>query len=220
MWPDGSELHRQAAAIAAACRRLHARGLLAGSEGNLSVRFDDATILVSASAVDKATVDASHIVQASHEGVVVQGADGRRVSSEFDMHRAIYAARPGVRAVVHAHPPVATGFAAAGQVIPANVLPEVPVVVGRIALVPYGRPGTPALAAAMAPFLAHHDVFLLANHGVTVVGHSLDDAILRMESVEQAARITFTAQLLGGARELPPEEVTALASLRRSSELH
>jgi L-fuculose-phosphate aldolase len=219
VWSEGSREHQLATAIAAACRRLHARGLLAGSEGNLSLRFDAETVLVSASAVDKATMEAAHVVRVSYDGRVVQGGPGLRASSEFGMHHALYAARPGVMAIVHAHPPVATGFAAAGQELPANVLPEVPVVVGRIAAVPYGRPGTAALAAAMAPYVAEHDVFLLANHGVTVVGYSLEDAILRMESTEQAARIVLAARLLGGAQPLPPEEVTALASYRRSSEL-
>lgn len=180
--------------------------------------------MVSASAVDKATMAPHQVVRVRlhgpPDGQPVQGMPGLRASSEFGMHQAIYAARPGVMAIVHAHPPVATGFAAAGQSIPENVLPEVPVVIGRMALVPYARPGTPALAEAMRPFLSAHDVFLLANHGVTAVGWSLEDAILRMESVEQAARIVLAARILGGVQSLPAEEVTALASLRRSSELH
>jgi L-fuculose-phosphate aldolase len=135
------------------------------------------------------------------------------------MHLACYAARADVQAVVHAHPPVATGFATAGQGIPADVLPEIPVVVGPVALVPYGRPGTPALAAAMVPYLATHEVFLLANHGVTTVGRSLTDALLRLESVEQAARILAVARLLGGERRLPPGEAAALASLHPLGEL-
>ena len=129
------------------------------------------------------------------------------------MHCAVYAARPEVAAVVHAHPPVATGYAAAGRSLPANVLPELPVVVGPVALVPYGRPGTDALPDALRPFLAEHQAFLLANHGVTTVGTSLEDAMLRMESVEQAARILLVAHHLGGARPLPQGEVEALESL-------
>jgi len=120
---------------------------------------------------------------------------------------------------VHAHPPAATGFAAAGRGLPADVLPELPVVVGPVALVPYARPGTQALADAIAQCAPDHEVFLLANHGVTAVGHSLSDAVLRLESVEQAARILLVATLLGGAVPLPPGEAAALASLRPSREL-
>lgn len=226
------EIDDQAAALASACRRLHARGLLAGAEGNLSVRLRDGSLLVTASGVDKAVIAVTQVVRLLMDGtrhhtqlVGTTSGDGLagdvplRASSEVGMHLACYAARADVQAIVHAHPPAATGFATAGLPLPADVLPEVPVVVGPVALVPYGRPGTPALAAAMTPFLAGHDVFLLANHGVTTVGRSLSDALLRMESVEQAARIVAVARLLGGEQRLPAGEAEALASLHRAGEL-
>lgn len=186
----------------------------------------DGSLLITASGVDKGTITADQVVRVWADGRpdTAEGASrapgipSLRVSSEVGMHRAIYAARPDVAAIVHAHPPAATGFAAAGMPLPVNALPEIPVVIGPVALVPYGRPGTPALAEAMHPFLANHDAFLLANHGVTTVGPSLTEALLRMESVEQAARIVAVARLLGGERSLPAEEVTALASHRRSRE--
>lgn len=212
--------------LAAACRRLHARGLLAGAEGNLSCRLPDGDLLVTASGVDKGAIDHTHVLRVHADGTPCHEERGgaplgdhpardtpRRPSSELGMHLACYAARADVQAIVHAHPPAATGFAAAGIAIPADVLPELPVVVGPIALVPYGRPGTAALADAMRPFLPAHEVFLLANHGVTVVGRSIEDALLRMESVEQSARILAVARLLGGVRSLPPSEAAALASL-------
>lgn len=230
--PTPGQLAVHAEALATACRRLHARGLLAGAEGNLSVRLSDGSILVTASGVDKAMVTAAQVVRLHADGTphhtpVTESTEhretgrdrGLRASSEVGMHLACYAARADVQAIVHAHPPVATGFATAGQGLPADVLPEVPVVVGPVALVPYGRPGTPALAAAMQPYLAGYEVFLLANHGVTTVGRSLTDALLRMESVEQAARIVAVARLLGGAVKLPEGEAAALASLHRAGEL-
>ncbi|WP_337170792.1 class II aldolase/adducin family protein [Gemmatimonas aurantiaca] len=239
-----AEIAEQAEALALACRRLHARGLLAGAEGNLSVRLSDDTVLVTASGVDKAGIGVGQVLRVwwrvmdgapygvshgvpeltsacpLHDGTGHEDGDrSLRPSSELEMHLACYAARPNVRGIVHAHPPAATGFATAGLPLPADVLPEVPVVVGPVALVPYGRPGTPALAAAMQPFLAAHEVFLLANHGVTAVGRTLTDALLRMESVEQAARIVAVARLLGGEQRLPAGEAAALASLHRSHEL-
>jgi L-fuculose-phosphate aldolase len=219
----------QAAAeqLAAACRRLHAGGLLAGAEGNLSLRLADGSLLVTASGVDKARIGAGQVLRVHADGGYADGTEHHdatswralRASSELRMHVALYAARPDVQAVVHAHPPAATGFAAAGRGLPADVLPELPVVVGPVALVPYARPGTQALADAIAQCAPDHEVFLLANHGVTAVGHSLNDAVLRLESVEQAARILLVATLLGGAVPLPPGEAAALASLRPSREL-
>jgi L-fuculose-phosphate aldolase len=212
--------------IVQVCRRLHQRGLLAGAEGNVSVRLND-DILITPSGADKANVREGDVVVTGitaiagpaytmHDAVsssrLSRDSSGRP-SSEIEMHRACYLARPDVCAVVHAHPPVATGMATAGYGLPPNVVPELPVVVGPVALVPYARPGTPALSAAMQPMLAHHEVFLLANHGVTAVGRTLGEALQRLESTEQAARIAFVARLMGGAQALPDSEVAALVAL-------
>ena len=217
-------------AVAAGCRRLHAAGLLAGREGNCSVRLRDGSLLITASGIDKSSTGPQHILRTSADGApnpptsanVTEGASfsdsAFRPSSEMEMHVGIYRAREDVMAVVHAHPPVATGFATAGRSIPANVLPEVPVAVGPVALVAYARPGTRALSEAMQPFLSTHEVFLLANHGVTAVGRSLTDAITRLESVEQAARILLVAELLGGPRALPTAEALTLATLWRRTD--
>lgn len=200
-----------AEALLAAAGRLHARGLLAGGEGNLSCRLQDGTLLLTAAGADKGALGPADLVRVTPDGRVVQGEPGRRPSSEAGMHLALYAARPDVGAIVHAHPPAATGFATAGEAVPVDVLPEVPLLLGTVALVPYARPGTPALAAALAPFAAAHEVFLLANHGATTVGATLQQALVRMESLEQAARIVLAARLLGGARSLPAGEAEALA---------
>jgi L-fuculose-phosphate aldolase len=211
-------------AMATACHRLHARGLIGGAEGNISVRESSGVILVTPAGVDKATVQPEQMVRvALHASGTIRhvatlesppsgsaGDSAVRPSSEVEMHLACYRARPDVGAIVHAHPPAATGFAAAGRGMPDDVLPELPVVVGPIALVPYGRPGTAALPEAMAPFIGTHEVFLLANHGVTAMGSSLAVAVQRMESVEQGARILLVAQLLGGAQRLDADEVRAL----------
>jgi L-fuculose-phosphate aldolase len=201
-------------ALVMAARRLHARGLLAGAEGNLSCRLADGTLLVTAAGVDKGALSAADLVRVAPDGTLLRGGEGRRPSSEVGMHLALYARRPDVMAVVHAHPSAATGFAAAGVPLPDDVLPEVPLLLGPVALVPYGRPGTPALATAMAPFLAAHETFLLANHGATTVGRSLEQALLRMESLEQAARILLAARCLGGAHPLPDGEAAAFHRAR------
>ena len=223
----------QAAAIVAACRRLHARGLLAGTEGNVSMRVSDITMLITPSGADKGSLIAEQILEEPlvsgphyHEATAETESDAQhrdsaaRPSSEIEMHRVCYAGRADIQAVVHAHPPVATGLATAGKPLPANILPELPVVVGPVALVPYARPGTQALGAAMAPLLSGHEVFLLSNHGVTSVGTTLDEAVQRLESVEQAARIYFVAQLMGGARTLADTEMDALLALHPRAAAH
>lgn len=215
-------------ALIEACARLAARGLLAGTEGNLSVRLPDGSLLTTPSGADKGRLGPASLVHLHADGTpchsvtpgalacnIHHGATVGSASSELQMHVRLYEHREDVRAVVHAHPPAATAFATAGRNLPTDVLPELIVNVGPVALVPYGRPGSVALPDAMMPWLATHEVFLLSNHGVTAVGDSLEAAVHRMESCEQAARILLGAQLLGGALALPAGEADALAAIGR-----
>ena len=126
------------------------------------------------------------------------------------MHLRIYQRRRDVKAVVHAHPPVATGFAVAGEGLSVPVLAELLVLTGPVPLVPYGQPGTDALPDALEPFLEDHDAFLLANHGATTIGPSLELALHRMESLEQGAKIIHAARQLGRVNELPSHSAAEL----------
>ena len=201
--------------IVRVCHRLYERGLIAGGEGNVSGRLDDGTILITPSGASKIDVLESDLVIVDASGKLVAGSGS--ASSELGMHLRIYERRPDVRAVVHAHPPFATAFAVAGQDLMAPVLPEILVQIGGVPLVPYATPGSPALAAAIEPFLPHHDAFLMANHGATSFGSTLSIAHQRMESLEHAARIIFSARALGHVTTLTEEQRNALLHLRQST---
>jgi L-fuculose-phosphate aldolase len=135
------------------------------------------------------------------------------------MHLRIYRRRTDVRAVVHAHAPVATGFAASGQSFMTPVLPEVILKLGEVPLVPYATPGTCALADSLEPYLtAERNAFLLANHGATTVGATLELAHDRMESLEHAARILLVARALGGPKTLSAADVLTLRALREGAQ--
>lgn len=199
-------------AIVQVCRRLYERGLIAGPDGNVSARLGPNSILVTPSGMSKVDVTVDDLVEVTLEGDRVRG--DRLPSSEVAVHLRLYARRPDVQAVVHAHPPVATGFAVAGEPIADNVLPELICQVGQVALVPYATPGTAALAECFDPYLAAHDAFLMMNHGAVTVGSSLVSAHQRMESLEHAARIIVTARLLGRVNELTAASVAELAAMR------
>lgn len=199
--------------IVRVCRRLYERGLIAGGEGNVSARLEDGNVLVTPSGASKIDVSESDLVIVSPDGKPVAGSG--RASSELGMHLRIYRLRPDVGAVVHAHPPFATAFAVAGEDLMAPVLPEILVQIGGVPLVPYATPGSPALAAAIEPFLPHHDAFLMANHGATAYGSTLSIAHQRMESLEHAARILFSAKALGHVSTLTAEERDLLLQRRR-----
>ena len=197
--------------MAQCCRQLAERGLIAGQDGNLAVRLGPDRVLVTPSGVLKALLRPSDMVEVDLRGRRRRGR--RNPTSELDLHLRILTHRPDVGAVVHAHPPVATGLGVAGQDMHIFVLPELILQCrGGVPLVPYGTPGTPELGDRIEPHLSGHDAWLLANHGAVTVGDTLDTAWIRMESIEHAARIIWTARTLGRVNELSPE---AVARLRR-----
>lgn len=199
--------------IVGVCRRLYERGLIAGPDGNVSVRIAPDRVLVTPSGLSKVDIQEHDLVELSLDGRHVRGS--QRASSEVAMHLRAYRRRPDVKAVVHAHPPTATGFAVAGEGLTDCVLPEVVWQMGWVPLVPYAMPGTEALADAFEPFLPNHDAFLMANHGATTFGASLGQAHQRMESLEHAAKIVLTARLLGRVNTLKADEVAALVAARQ-----
>jgi L-fuculose-phosphate aldolase len=202
-------------AIVRICRRLYERGLIAGPDGNVSARLQNGHLLVTPAGLSKIDVREEDLVVVTPEGRPVAGAG--RPSSELGMHLRIYARRSDVRAVVHAHPPLATALAVAGEDLLLPVLPEIVVQTGGVPLVPYATPGSEALADAIEPFLVHHDAFLMANHGATSLGPDLSTAHQRMESLEHAARILVAARHLGRVTPLTEEQHLALLALRAAA---
>ena len=193
-------------------RRLWARGYVASNDGNISVRLDHARLITTPANVSKGFMTADMMVVTDFEGRKLSG--DRKASSELKMHLQVYRDRPDANAVVHAHPPTATGFAVAGEGFTDCILPEVIFQVGWVPLVPYATPGTTELADKFEPFILSHDAFLMANHGATTAGPTLTIAHQRMESLEHTARIVLAARLLGRVNSLSQAEVQALVASR------
>jgi L-fuculose-phosphate aldolase len=191
---------------------VYQKGWVAANDGNLSIRLDDTRILCTPTAVSKGRMHVDDLIVCDMDGNKLQGR--RERTSEIAMHLTVYQIRPDVRAVVHAHPPVATGFAAAGRSLSLALLPEVIIGLGCVPLAGYGLPGTPALTEPMLPYIPKYDAILMANHGAVCYGEDLFKAFFKMETVEHFARITLVAELLGGPKVLPREEVQKLYDSR------
>lgn len=200
----------QKEALIKACRRLAEHDFVAATDGNVSARLADGRVLVTPSGKNKADVVADELIVVGMDGGLLEGVG--KPSTEFAMHSFIYGARDDVKAVVHAHPPFATAFAAARIPLDGLVFPEVIVSLGKIPLADYATPSTPEVVASLEPYVRKYDAVLLANHGVVTYGGSLEEAYNKMEKVEHTAKITFLLRQLGGARELTREEVERLAS--------
>lgn len=172
-------------------RRLYARGLVAATDGNLSVRLGDGLYLVTPSGVCKGYMAPGDLVIADGAGRLVRGAG--KVTSEFFTHLAAYEERPDIAAVVHAHPPMATAATLAGVDMTLPLLPELVAAVGGVPTCPYATPGTREGADAVRAAIREADAVLLDRHGALTVGTSLLDAYYKMEKIEHGVAVTLAA---------------------------
>ena len=196
------------AALVACGRRLDALGFAPATDGNASARLDPGRFLLTPAGREKGSLTAEEVLVVDLEGRVVEG-DGRP-STEAPMHLLCYRRRRDVGGVVHAHPPVATAFAAAGVALDGSVMPEIVLTIGTVPLVPYATPGSEELARALEPWVEGHDAFLLSSHGVLTLGRDVREALHRMERVEHLAKVTLAARLLGGPRALTDDQVVSI----------
>jgi len=195
-------------------RRLWVRGYVASNDGNISVRVGADRLLMTPANVSKGFMTPDMMVVTDLDGTLISGAPGRKPSSEILMHLVAYRERPDVNAVVHAHPPLSTGFAVAGIPLDRAVLAEVVTTLGAIPIAAYGTPSTSELAATVAPYVRAHDGLLLVNHGALALGADLFAAYYKMETIEHFARISLVARMLGREHLLSREEVERLQALR------
>jgi len=197
--------------ILRACRKLDALGFVPATDGNVSVRLDQKRILITPSMLRKGDIKESQLLATDLEGKALAGRG--KPSSEIKMHLYTYKMRPEIKAIVHAHPPFATAFAAAGLDLTAPLLPEVVLTVGPVPLAPYATPSTEEVPRSIAPFIKGHQALLLANHGVLALGSSLEEALQRMERVEHLAKISFLARSLKRPQYLNKKQLQGLLDL-------
>src|ERR1043165_6335248 len=193
-------------------RMLHQRGYVAATDGNLSVRLDEETILSTPTAMSKGMLEPEDLVVVDMKGKRVPGR--RQVSSEIGMHLLIYNSRPDSHGIVHADPPTATGYAAAGLPLNQALVSEIVLSLGCIPLARYATPGTPELVAELEPLVTQYDAILMANHGVVTYGEDLTRAYMKMETVEHFAQIALVTHQLGRQQLLTQEEVGKLIDAR------
>lgn len=208
-----TEIQKLISDLVDVCHRVYDRGYVTATDGNVSVRLENGNILATPTAINKGMVRPDDLIVVDRDGNLVSGL--KRPSTELPMHLYIYRERQDVQAVVHAHPPYATGFATARIPLNECLFPEVIVGLGAIPLAQYATPSTTEVVESIAQFVPNADAILLANHGVVTYGKDLLDAYFKMEKVEHAAHITFVARLLGGEKPLSDAE---LEKLRRISE--
>jgi L-fuculose-phosphate aldolase len=188
------------------------KGWVAANDGNITIRIGEDRLLATPTGVSKGMMVPDDLIICDMKGNKIEGRKER--TSEINMHLTVYNMRPDVKSVVHAHPPVATGWATAGRVLNQALLPEVIIGLGCVPLAAYGLPGTPALTDPMLPYIPNYDAIMMANHGAVCYSDEVFKAYFKMETVEHYARIALVAELLGGATVLPRIEVDKLLDSR------
>ena len=204
-----AELREQMAELG---RRLHQQGFVAATDGNLSVRLENGNIMTTPTNMSKGMCCAADMIVVDRAGKKVSGQ--RNASTELAMHLLIYNLRPDVNGIVHAHPPTATGFAAAGMSLNKALISEVVLSLGSVPLARYGTPGTSELSDALRDLVPHFDAILMANHGVVTFGEDLIKAYFHMETVEHFARISLVTEMLGKQVLLSRQDVQKLLEAR------
>jgi L-fuculose-phosphate aldolase len=206
------------AQLVSAGSRLARLGLIAGTEGNLSARLGPDRIVVTPAGVAKGELEPEALVLIDVEtadsptglGLAIRGGSP---TSELGMHLALYR-RSGIGAVIHAHPPHATAFAAAGIPLEPPVVSEQAILLGEVPLLSFSVPGTPDVAARVETLPDPCRAFLLANHGATTTGATVGEAMDHMEILESCARVTWLARTLNPQAGLGPEQISLLKALR------
>ena len=177
------------------CREAMDEGLFTGTSGNLSVNLRDGTMLITPTSVRYTVMRPEDIVRCDLDGRVIEGE--LKPSSEWRMHAIVYRNYPDTGAIFHTHSPYATAFAVVHRAIPATLIEMHVFLGGDVPCAPYATPGTDAVGESVIPYLARRNGCLLANHGVLAVGNDLNEARIRAEYIEDAAKIYHYAAALG-----------------------
>jgi L-fuculose-phosphate aldolase len=200
--------------IIEAGRRLYEKDFVASNDGNISVRLSETELLATPTGVSKGFMTPDQILKVDYQGNLITGF--MKPTSELKMHLAVYTCRADVQAVVHAHPPTATGFAVAGEPMDKIAMPEVVYNLGQIRLSKYATPTTEEVPASIAEHITCSDAVLLANHGAITVGDNVMDAYFKMETLEAVAKITLVARTLGNENILDDDQKQVLYRIREN----
>jgi L-fuculose-phosphate aldolase len=186
------------------------QGLIRSSDGNISVRLDRNTLLITPSGIYKRLLSPEDLIVMDTDGNLVRTKDGLHPTSETLMHLEVYRQRPDVQAVIHAHPPFSTALTIAGRPFPVEYIPEVLIALGDVPMAAYATPGTQEMADSIHELILNHNCLLLSHHGSLTVGSTLVEALIALERMEHAAYTLYISQAFGVPIPLSPDKLSVL----------
>lgn len=215
----GLKFMREREQICEICHKMWQLGWVAANDGNVTSKIGEDRFLATPTGISKSFITPEKLLIVNAKGEILEGSADYKPSSEIKMHLRCYKERPDVGAVVHAHPPTATGFALAQIPLDTYSLIESAITIGSIPITPFGTPSTEEVPNAIAPYLNEHDVLLLENHGALAVGSDLLTAYYRMETLELCAKTIFVARTLRQGKEeqeIPHDKLEQLINMREN----
>jgi L-fuculose-phosphate aldolase len=217
MTPFQKQYEAQIRELARTANRLAELGFVTSQGGNLSLRADEDVVLITPTKVAKRDVTFEDICAVDRQGGVLYAKEGRKPTGEWPFHVRIMNKRPDVKGIVHAHPPVMTGFAiAGGDWMQKPFLPEPVIEVGPMVMVPYAEPLSDQLALNFDSVIEQSNGFLMENHGVLMVSpEGIWRALELVEMMEATAKSIIVAKILGNPKPLPRQDVKNLENVIR-----
>lgn len=187
--------------------RIYRSGMTTTSGGNISIRDDNGDIWITPSGVDKGSLTTKDIMCVKKDGTIV---GPHKPSSEYPFHKAIFEARPELRAIIHAHPPGLVAFSIARKVPNTNIIPQARFICGEIGYAPYGCPGSEDLGKKIAKEFENpkYRAVIMENHGVVLGGTDMMDAYQRFETLEFCCRTIVAAGKLGNVNTLTDDQIS------------
>ena len=195
-------------------KRIYFKNFVAANDGNISCKVSDDTLWTTPTGVSKGFMDEKMLIKTDISGKILES-KGYEPSSELKMHLRIYLENSEAKAVVHAHPPIATSFAIAGLSLDEPFLPEAIVQLGVVPCLPFAMPGTDEVPESLAPYCNEYNAVLLGNHGAVTWGTSIMQAYMRMEVLEYYANIIMNNKyIIRKANKLRESEIEHLVEIR------
>ncbi|HSH02133.1 MAG TPA: class II aldolase/adducin family protein [Anaerolineae bacterium] len=194
---------------------MYQKGFICASDGNISARLGPNRILITPSGLHKGLLTTDQLLIVTDEGQVVDRSHDLRPTSELPMHLAVYRYRSDVEAVVHAHPPITIALSIANISLAECLLPEAILFLGLVPTTEYATPSSEENVRAIQNIIPNHDALILQRHGSLTVGRDPMQAFMRLETLEQVARVRYMLGQLGAHSVLPPVEAEKLLAQRQ-----
>jgi len=185
--------------------RIYTKQMTTTSGGNLSILDEEGNLWVTPSGIDKGTLTVADICQIKPDGTIV---GKHKPSSELPFHQSVYAARPDVKAVLHAHPQALVSYSLVKQTPDTRIVPEPHLICGAVGFAEYDLPGSSALGQKIArQFAKGLNAVMMENHGVVTCGKDLFEAFKIFETLERCAALNILAKELGPTHVLTETEI-------------